>query len=140
VQPGAGRATALPQHKHAMSPHMTERRWLHVTMNTNALAQWIVTHRPRFLTVKETTPRPDLLAEDGEPAASHAYLHSVKFQGGEPFAEARVHVDHAVYERSGETFRSRPALAVLVELERGNIDHAQPTILAAAPVRKRAIP
>ena len=52
-----------------VTPHMPERRWLHLTIDIDSLALSIRGHVPRFLTVKNPAPAPRLLAEDGEPAA-----------------------------------------------------------------------
>jgi len=114
-----------------VTPHMPERRWLHLTIDIDSLALSISGHVPRFLTVKNP-PAPRLLADDGEAAAEYQYLLSVQFRAGEPFAVASVHVERSIFERASEAFRSRTALPVLLELERESIDYAQLTVVVGS--------
>jgi GntR family transcriptional regulator len=115
-----------------VTPHMPERRWLHLTIDIDSLALSISEHVPRFLTVKDPPPAPRLLAGDGKPAGDYQYLLSVQFRAGEPFAVASVHVERSIFDRAPEAFRSRTALPVLLELERENIDYAQLTVVVGS--------
>lgn len=114
-----------------VTPHMPERRWLHLTIDIDSLALSISGHVPRFLTVRNP-PAPRLLAEDGEAAAGYEYLLSVQFRAGEPFAVASVHVERSIFERTPEAFRSQTALPVLLEMERESIDYAQLTVVVGS--------
>jgi len=115
-----------------VTPHMPERRWLHLTIDIDSLALSISGHVPRFLAVKNPPPAPRVREEDGEPAAAYQYLLSVQYRGGEPFAVASVHVERSLFDRAPEEFRSKTALPVLLELERENIDYAQLTVVVGS--------
>jgi GntR family transcriptional regulator len=115
-----------------VTPHMPERRWLHLTIDIDSLARSISGHVPRFLMAKNPPPSPRLLSDEGKPAAAYQYLLSVQFRSGEPFAVASVHVERAIFERSPDEFKSRTALPVLLEMERENIDHAQLTVVVGS--------
>lgn len=123
VQRHRGRGTFV-------TPHLSERRWLHLMTDMDSLARSIDAHVPRFLMTRESMPR--LRPGEGEPAAAYQYLLSVQYRGGEPFAVASVHVERAIYERCPHEFCTRAALPLLLRLERDEIEHAQLTVVVGS--------
>lgn len=115
-----------------VKPHMPERRWLHLSIDIASLSRSIGAHVPRFLAVRNPPPSPRLIPEDGQAAAAYQYLLSVQFRAGEPFAVASVYVERSIFEKSPSEFRSRPALPLVLELERENIEHAQLTVVVGS--------
>ncbi|MGH7079421.1 MAG: GntR family transcriptional regulator, partial [Acetobacteraceae bacterium] len=123
VQRQQGRGTFV-------SPHLAERRWLHLMADMASLASSIDAHIPRFLLTR--TSMPELRPDEGEPAGAYQYLLSVQYRGGEPFAVASVHVERSIYERCPREFCTRAALPLLLRLERDAIDHAQLAVVVGS--------
>ncbi|MGH7067952.1 MAG: GntR family transcriptional regulator [Acetobacteraceae bacterium] len=123
VQRQQGRGTFV-------SPHLAERRWLHLMADMASLATAIDAHIPRFLLTRSQMP--ELRPGEGEPASGYQFLLSVQYRGGEPFAVASVHVERSIYERSPRDFCTRAALPVLLRLEREAIEHAQLTVVVGS--------
>ncbi|MGH7189499.1 MAG: GntR family transcriptional regulator [Acetobacteraceae bacterium] len=123
VQRQQGRGTFV-------SPHLAERRWLHLMADMTSLASSIEAHIPRFLLTRLSMP--ELRPDEGEAAGAYQYLLSVQYRGGEPFAVASVHVERSIYERSPREFCTRAALPLLLRLEREAIDHAQLTVVVGS--------
>lgn len=113
-----------------VTPHLGERRWLHLMTDMDSLAHSIDAHVPRFLMTEESMPR--LRAGEGEAAEAYQYLLSVQYRGGEPFAVASVHIERGIYERSPREFSTRAALPLLLRLERDVIEDAQLAIVVGS--------
>lgn len=75
---------------------------------------------------------PLIADDDGTLAPSYTYIRSVQKRGAEPYALARVHVAEHVYARAPKLFATRPALAVLAEIEEVAIAHAHQTLSISA--------
>ena len=104
---------------------MVADRWLRLAADWRGLIDPIRENVPKALPVRGAPPAPRLRPEDGTPAPAYAYLRSVQKRGGKPFALASVHVAQDVYRKDPDAFRSRVALAVLVDREGARIARAR---------------
>ncbi len=104
---------------------MVADRWLRLAADWRGLIDPIRDNVPKPLPVRGAPPAPRIGPEDGTPAPAYAYLRSVQKRGGKPFALASVHVAKDVYAKAPDAYKSRVALAVLVEREGARIARAR---------------
>jgi len=77
-------------------------------------------------------PPPRLEDGEGSPAPAYVFIRSVQTQRGRLYGYARVHVAAHIHARAEQLFASRPALAVLSEMDDLEILRAHQTLAIGA--------
>jgi GntR family transcriptional regulator len=106
-------------------------RWLRLATDWESLIAPIRDNVPHLLRTPNPPP-PRLRPEDGTPAPAYAYLRSLQTRGKEPYALASVHVAQSLYRKAPKRFASRPALAVLAQMNGRAIARAHQTLAVGA--------
>jgi len=91
-------------------------RWLQLATDWESLIEPIRNNRLKLLRI-EHGRSPPLLPGDGIAGPNYTYIHSVQSRGEEPYAVARVYLARSLYDLAPQRFATRPALAVLADMQ-----------------------
>jgi GntR family transcriptional regulator len=105
------------------------RHWLKLATSWDVLVGAIRDNVPKRIRVENPPPFPTLQAGEGMPAPKYVFLRSVQYKDNEPYGLVNVHLADDVYRRAPEEFRQHPALSVLANLKKIEIEEAHQTIV-----------
>lgn len=111
-------------------------RWLKLSADWRGLIDPIRDNVPKPLRATGAPAAPRIGPADGTPAPAYTHLRSVQRRGREPFALASVHIAQAVFRKAPQAYRSRVALAVLLEREAASIGRARMSFSVGAADRE----
>jgi GntR family transcriptional regulator len=106
-------------------------RWIQLATDWDSLIAPIRHSVLDLLSSADDVP-PRIEEGDGIPAPAYAFIRSIQRQGGRPYAFARVHVAKHIHARAAKLFGTRPALAVLSEMDDLDISRAHQTLAIGA--------
>lgn len=106
-------------------------RWLRLATDWEGLLAPIRDNRLQVLETKSRA-NPRIAADEGTPAASYVYIHSLQRRGRAPFGIASIHVAEPVHRKAARRFKARVGLDLLLELARDDVAQARLTFAVAA--------
>src|SRR6185503_6297114 len=105
------------------------RHWFKLATSWDVLVSAIKDNVPKRIRVEDRPPFPTLHAGEGVAARKYVFMRSVQYRDNEPYGLVDVHLAEDVYRREPEQFRQHPALSVLANLKKIEIDEAHQTIV-----------
>jgi GntR family transcriptional regulator len=105
------------------------RHWFKLATSWDVLVGAIKDNIPKRIRVENPPPFPALEAGEGMAARKYVFMRSVQYKDNEPYGLVNVHLADDVYRRAPEEFRQHPALSVLANLKRIEIEEAHQTIV-----------
>jgi GntR family transcriptional regulator len=106
-------------------------RWIQLATDWERLIAPIRNNVAHPLPAGDESP-PRIEEGEGSPAPAYVFIRSVQTQGGRLYGYARVHVAGHIHARAEQVFASRPALAVLSEMNDLEILRAHQTLAIGA--------
>jgi GntR family transcriptional regulator len=106
-----------------------DKHWLRLETTWDALVESIKDNVPSIIQVASPPAWPKLADGDGRRAQKYAFLRSVQLKNGAPYALVNLHLDHAIYARNPQLFRTRTVLPVLAGLKGVDIAGAHQTLV-----------
>src|SRR5688572_21538580 len=89
---------------------LQDKHWLKLETTWDALVESIRDNVPTMIRVDDPPRHPKLGEDEGRFAGEYVFLRSVQLKNGAPYALVDLHLDRDIYERSPQSFLTRPAL------------------------------
>lgn len=96
-----------------VASNATEKRWLKLESNWEALILMWGRSKPRTLKVGDSVEMPTLLPEDGNPAMGYRHMRRVHSSDGIPYAVSDLYVDRRLYALNPLRFDTEMVIVVL---------------------------
>ncbi|WJR76716.1 GntR family transcriptional regulator [Bradyrhizobium sp. NP1] len=112
-----------------VSGDVQARRWLKVATTWRSQLETIKDVVPNFIETSDPPKSPRLASTEGRPAADYIYLKSVQSRDGSPYALVSLHLAKSIFDQDPKAFRSRAAMAALVEMPGVSIKRTRQTII-----------
>lgn len=111
---------------------LEDTRWLKLDASWSSLIGTIKLNIPKFISVSESSHKPQLGPDEGRAAAEYVALKSVQFRGNRAYAVVNVQLATEIYERDPDGFRHHAALPIVASMKDVKIASAHQTLIISS--------